>query len=78
MSQHDHSKFSRRQVVGGLMGSMAVAGMVSGASAAEGSASSAPNAAPPLTGKNPLDAFPKPPFERQPITVKRATAAVVA
>ncbi|MGD8106216.1 SDR family oxidoreductase [Pantoea sp. FN0302] len=69
MSQHDHSKFSRRQVVGGLMGSMAVTGMAmaGSASAAEsGSAGAAPNNVPPLTGKNPLDAFPKPPFERQP------------
>lgn len=69
MSQHDHSKFSRRQVVGGLMGSMAVTGMAmaGSASAAEsGSAGATPNNTPPLTGKNPLDAFPKPPFERQP------------
>lgn len=68
MSQHDHSGFSRRQVVGGLMGSMAVTGMAiaGSAGAAEGNGGAPQNNAPPQTGKDPRELYPKPPFERQP------------
>ncbi|MGQ3902345.1 SDR family oxidoreductase [Mixta calida] len=67
MSQHDHSGFSRRQVVGGLMGSMAVTGMaMSGSASAAESGGASQSSAPPQTGKDPRELYPKPPFERQP------------
>lgn len=65
MSQHDYSGISRRQLVGGLAGGMAISAVAGGAAAAESGNGSA-NAAPPLTGKDPREAYPKPPFERQP------------
>lgn len=64
MSQHDYSGISRRQLVGGLAGGMAITAVAGSATAAESSSNT--NSAPPLTGKNPLEAYPKPPFERQP------------
>lgn len=64
MSQHDYSGISRRQLVGGLAGGMAITAVAGSATAAESSSNA--NSAPPLTGKNPLEAYPKPPFERQP------------
>jgi len=67
MSQHDHSGFSRRQVVGGLMGSMAVTGMaMSGSASAAENGGASQSSAPPQTGKDPRELYPKPPFERQP------------
>ena len=67
MSQHDHSGFSRRQVVGGLMGSMAVTGMaMSGSASAAETGGASQSSAPPQTGKDPRELYPKPPFERQP------------
>ncbi|WP_312240472.1 SDR family oxidoreductase [Pantoea sp.] len=53
MSQHDDPGISRRQQVGDLAGGAATEG-------------DSANAASPLTGKDPRQAYPQPPFERQP------------
>lgn len=64
MTQQSHPGISRRHLVGGLVGGVAVSAIAGQARAAE-NAPAHITAAHPLTGKNPLDAYPKPPFERQ-------------
>lgn len=66
MSQQDNPGISRRQLVGGLVGSMAVTAVAGHASAAGAPQTQTTEAGPnPLTGKDPRDAYPKPPFEYQ-------------
>lgn len=63
MSQNNHSGISRRQMVGGLVGSMAIASAVGQASAAE---PQTPSQQPhPLNGKDPRNAYVRPPFPEQ-------------